>query len=219
MSQDIKDWLHTYSTQVKATFGKRIQFIGLQGSYATGEATPDSDIDVVLVLDTLDANDLRAYRQAISQLPHRDKICGFISGRTELSHWDRCNLFNFAYDTVPIYGNLDFLPEINVAQARQSILAGICNIYHTCCHNFLHERSCAMLQGLRKTVFFVLRAQYYCQTGRFITGQKNLLTLLEEEERALLQADKQDLEALSEKMLTWSSAMISRYSQQQEEDV
>ena len=30
MSQDIKDWLHTYSTQVKATFGERIQFIGLQ---------------------------------------------------------------------------------------------------------------------------------------------------------------------------------------------
>ena len=56
------------------------------GSYARGEGTEDSDIDVVLVLDKLLAADLRIYRNMLDELPYREKTCGFISGRQELEN-------------------------------------------------------------------------------------------------------------------------------------
>ena len=46
-------WLDKYIEAVDAAFGARIVFIGLQGSYARGEAHEGSDIDVVLILNSL----------------------------------------------------------------------------------------------------------------------------------------------------------------------
>lgn len=47
MSFQIYNWLEKYVHEVVSTFGYRIWFIGVQGSYARGEATEESDIDVV----------------------------------------------------------------------------------------------------------------------------------------------------------------------------
>ena len=82
--EDIKNWLEQYRRTVEAAFGERICFLGLQGSRARGEAGPDSDIDVVLVLDRLAPEDLARYRQAVAALPDRALLCGFLSGREEL---------------------------------------------------------------------------------------------------------------------------------------
>lgn len=48
---DLDRWLDKYIEAVDAAFGARIVFIGLQGSYARGEAHEGSDIDVVLILN------------------------------------------------------------------------------------------------------------------------------------------------------------------------
>ena len=45
MSFQIYNWLEKYVHEVVSTFGYRIWFIGVQGSYARGEATEESDID------------------------------------------------------------------------------------------------------------------------------------------------------------------------------
>lgn len=50
---DLQRWLDEYVSAVDAAFGARIEFIGLQGSYARGEQHEGSDIDVVLLLDKL----------------------------------------------------------------------------------------------------------------------------------------------------------------------
>ena len=50
---DLQHWLDEYVSAVDAAFGARIEFIGLQGSYARGEQHEGSDIDVVLLLDKL----------------------------------------------------------------------------------------------------------------------------------------------------------------------
>ena len=74
MSFQIYNWLEKYVHEVVSTFGYRIWFIGVQGSYARGEATEESDIDVVLILDTLLPADLRIYRGMLNRLPYREKI-------------------------------------------------------------------------------------------------------------------------------------------------
>lgn len=43
------------------TFGNRVWFVGLQGSYGRGEARDTSDIDVVVILDELSASDIGVY--------------------------------------------------------------------------------------------------------------------------------------------------------------
>ena len=65
---DIHSWMDAYQTAMLALFGGRVLLIGLQGSYARGEAREDSDIDVVLILDTVSFKDLKRYREALCLL-------------------------------------------------------------------------------------------------------------------------------------------------------
>ena len=95
----------------QAQFGNRIWFLGLQGSYGRGEATPESDLDVVLILDTVSASDLQAYSAMLDRLPERERVCGFISGKGELLAWEPSDLFQFCHDTSPLLGTLDEVLE------------------------------------------------------------------------------------------------------------
>ena len=99
---DLQHWLDEYVSAVDAAFGARIEFIGLQGSYARGEQHEGSDIDVVLLLDELSVEDLKLYREAIANLPQRHLLCGFVGGIEELKAWDRADLFQFYHDTKAI---------------------------------------------------------------------------------------------------------------------
>ena len=47
----MKTWMEAFMARMRQAFGDRLAFVGLQGSRARGEATPKSDIDVVVVLD------------------------------------------------------------------------------------------------------------------------------------------------------------------------
>ena len=92
---EIENWMKQYCGAVRAAFGDRVRYIGLQGSRGRGEAGPDSDIDVVCILDSCSLQDLETYRAAVKDLPDRDKLCGFVSGTAELAAWDRGELFQF----------------------------------------------------------------------------------------------------------------------------
>ena len=68
---EIENWMKQYCGAVRAAFGDRVRYIGLQGSRGRGEAGPDSDIDVVCILDTCALRDLETYRAAVADLPDR----------------------------------------------------------------------------------------------------------------------------------------------------
>ena len=55
---EIEPWLERFTQVLRKTFGERVWFAGLQGSYARGEATESSDIDPVVILDVLTAEDI-----------------------------------------------------------------------------------------------------------------------------------------------------------------
>ena len=78
---------------LRNTFGSRIIFIGLQGSYARNEATEKSDIDTVVILDKLTVEDINTYNKMLDTLTHRELICGFISGKDELYNWEPSLVF------------------------------------------------------------------------------------------------------------------------------
>lgn len=62
---DIDAWMNDLIDQLKTEFKERLVLVGLQGSRARGEQREDSDIDVVVVIEDLNANDLASYRSIV----------------------------------------------------------------------------------------------------------------------------------------------------------
>ena len=81
---DINGWMNDFLQKLNDVFVNRVWFVGLQGSYGRGEATETSDIDVVVILDELSASDIQTYQDMLDTLPHRELICGFVSGKDEI---------------------------------------------------------------------------------------------------------------------------------------
>lgn len=216
----IDQWMSQYVKTVTEVFGNRVVFIGLQGSYGRGEATANSDIDVVCILDHLQMEDLAAYDQAVEKLPHRELLCGFLSGWEELVHWESADLFQFYYDTTPICGSIDCLLETIDRQAvRRSIHIGACNLYHMCVHNILHERDGELVKALYKTAAFIIRATCFEKTGKYCRKKSDLAEIACPQEREILEvgtALKEGLDAdwmqCSQQILTWSSQLITQYA-------
>ena len=214
---DLDSWLERYLRSLKAAFGDRLRFVGLQGSYGRGEAGEGSDIDPVVVLDTLGIGDIETYRAVLDTLEHRELICGFFSGYEELLRWEPSDLFQFCRDTTPLFGTLDeVLAKVSAGDVERAVRAGACNLYHGCVHNMLFERDADVLRGLYKTATFVIRAAVFRRTGRFCRTLGELNERADEEERAIVSAYGEmtrgvsaDFTELSRRLFVWAQKIIA----------
>lgn len=207
---DINLWLGVFLGRLEAKFHGRVWFAGLQGSYARGEAKETSDIDVVVILDTLSIDDLVSYREMLDGLPERGKICGFVSGRDELLHWEASDLFQFCHDTVPITGSLDeLLALVDRDSVKRAVKIGACNIYHACVHNFIHERDSEILKGLYKSAVFVIQAGYFLETGHYIRKHSELSGVVSADERRILTPEAAGFDELSRTLFEWAGRKIT----------
>lgn len=214
---DLDAWLESCLQALKAAFGDRLWFVGLQGSRGTGEATEESDIDLVVVLDAVTARDIAVYRALLDTLKHRELVCGFFSGRAELLRWEPSDLFQFCRDTTPILGSLDtILAKVDADAVNRAVRIGACNLYHGCVHNLLFERDPAALRGLYKAATFVLRALVYQRTGRFCRRLEELSAQAGEGEREIIstyirltRGEPGDFEELSQSLFAWAQGIIA----------
>lgn len=214
--RDISKWLDTFVEAVSSTFGERVWFIGLQGSYSRGEATESSDIDTVVILDNLTADDIHTYDNMLDTLPHRELICGFLSGKNELFRWEVSDLFQFIYDTKAIRGSLDeLLPLIDSNSVERAIRTGVCNIYHGCVHNMLYEKSEDILKALYKSASFTVQAIAFKETGKYISSQKDLYGAVSYDEKVIVEtflrlksSGKAEFDKMSESLLEWAKKRI-----------
>ena len=92
-----EEYMERVTEALKSKFGERLLYVGLQGSYLRGEATENSDIDVVVIIDDLRGEDLSLYKSLISQFDHSEKSCGFICGKNEMMHWNPLEICNFLH--------------------------------------------------------------------------------------------------------------------------
>ncbi len=225
MQTNLETWINQYIQIVKTLFRSRLQFIGLQGSYGRGEADEKSDIDLVVILDNLTVTDLKAYDDAISKLSDRDKICGFISGKQELLNWSKADLFQFYHDTTPLFGELQtLLPRLSREDNRSAIQLGVCNIYHLCGHNIVHEKDPDILKSLYKGAVFVIQALYYYNTGIYIKKHSDLIIKVPSREQKLLKTyleikrntsgQKINFYELSQVLFEWAAQIIKEYGKE-----
>ena len=213
----IETWMQEFLTKLDDTFGSRVWFVGLQGSYGRGEATESSDVDAVVILDTLSPADIHTYSRMLDTLPHRELICGFLSGKEEIANWEASDLFQLYYDTTPIRGSMEqLLPLLDGEAVARAIKIGACNIYHGCVHNMVHGKNDGTLVGLYKTASFVVQAIAFQQTGCYCRCQQELLEVVQPQERMILETYMEmkkgraiRFQEMSEILFTWCQTWIA----------
>lgn len=189
MEFNIEKWLNEISLKIKEHFKGRVLFIGYHGSYRRAEATVDSDIDMVVILDKLDLEDLKEYKKIVQTMPHSEKACGFISGKKEIENWSKSDVFQFAYETEALYGELsEIITPLNIDDVKLAVKTGAENLYHSACHSFLYDKDLKQsLKNLYKMTFFILQAQYFLQNKKYVLTKNELINLLSGEDKIILE--------------------------------
>ena len=215
---ELESWLERFTRALRKTFGERVWFAGLQGSYARGEATDSSDIDLVVILDALTAEDIASYDAMLDSLDHRELVCGFLSGKEELLHWEPSELFQFCRDTKPIIGSLDdVLAVVKPGDIDRAILTGACGVYHACVHNMLYEKDEGILRNLYKTASFTIRSTTSRRTGIYYSRLDELLQYADAPDKEIVQTclamkagESVDFFSASKLLFSWARESINK---------
>ena len=203
---DINSFMESFKENLLSLFGDSLLFIGLQGSYGRGEAKETSDIDPVIILKQCRKDELLRYRDYIDTLSEKDILCGFVSSIDELRAWESADRAQLVLDTRPLYGNLEGLcPQITGDDIRRAVLQGACTIYHASSHNILPARNWSILPELYKSSRFTIRMKHYLQTGVYVSAFRELTAVVDEEEKAILEAQDPGTEDDAFMLLEWAS--------------
>ena len=216
---DIESYIGQLIALLRDCFGVRLTYVGLQGSYLRGEATDNSDIDIMVVIDELSVSDLDAYRFAIQSLEYFDKSCGFICSKEDMANWNHLEICNILNGTKDYFGTLkELVPAYTDKDIRNFVKMSVNNLYHELCHRYIHadrNKSIAKLPGTYKGVFFILQNMYYLTHGKFVATKAELLQLLDGESRAVLERSlslnnggEYDFEESFELLFTWCQEIL-----------
>lgn len=213
MEFDYPGWISDIIEKIRRQFGKRVWLIGLQGSCRRGEATPQSDIDIVVIFESLATEDLSAYREIVNRMPCPEKACGFVSGKAELFSWPKSDLFQFCHDTLPLYGSLGEIEAlIGEEDIRDAVRLQSANLYHAACHSYLFEDCRANISSLLKSAFFLLQAKTFLETGVYYDKKESLLAHAGPEDAAIFSFFEQEPspEERCQRLIGWAGNILCR---------
>lgn len=187
---DIEKYVSDLIAALIVRFGERLKYVGLQGSYLRDEATDESDIDIMCILDSLSISDMQIYREMIKSMPRSDKSCGFICSVDDMKHWNPLEILHLLHSTGDRYGELScFVPDHSLGDVRNFVKMSINNMYHELCHRYIHgdpQNTATALPSIYKGVFFILQNKHYLSTGDFVGRKTELLHRLEGDDREVM---------------------------------
>ena len=218
-----KEYLNSLTTLLKAYFRNRLRYIGLQGSYLREEATEDSDIDIMVVIDGFSPADMELYRVVIKSLERPEKSCGFICGTEELRHWNPLEICHLVHATKDYFGTLkELVPAYTQYDVQAFIKMSLGNLFHEICHRRIHasrEENEQALPTSYKGVFFILQNLHYLETDRFIGTKQELLASLTGQDRlvletaiALANGEPFDFDGAFALLYSWCQEVLARTS-------
>ncbi len=215
---DLNTYLDNLIAACKDVFDTRLLYVGLQGSYLRGEATETSDIDIMLILDGLTAEDMDAYREILHGLGHFELSCGFICGRDEMARWNPLEVCQLLHMTRDLYGRLtDYLPEATRSDEIDYVKLSLDNLYHALCHRYIHadrEKNVRALRSMGKDLYFLIQNLHFLETGAFILKKRELKEQVSDADRAILNLselpDGYDFDAAFRQVLAWCQQAFLR---------
>lgn len=213
---DLSAYLQNLTSCCQTAFGERLLYIGLQGSYLRGEAHEGSDIDIMLVLDSLSVADMDEYRAILQKIGCFDKSCGFICGRRELARWNPLEVCQLLHTTKDIFGELaPLLPPASRADEINCVKLSLGNLYHEICHRYIHagrKRSAEMLPAVEKSLFFLIQNLHYLESGRFSVTKAELKELVSSDDREILEISMlgDDFDFAMARLFSWCRNAFER---------
>lgn len=182
----IEEYIQNLLAELKFGFGNRLLYLGLQGSYLRGEATENSDIDIMVILADMSVTDLQNYREILVTVGEYERSCGFICGREEMRHWNPLEACQLLHTTRDYYGKLeDYLPSYTLEDEKNYVKLSLGNLFHELCHRYIHagrERNISAFPHTCKSAFFILQNMHYLSSGDFLSTKQELLDALQNEE-------------------------------------
>ena len=215
---DLNRYTAALRAQLLRRFGDRLRYMGLQGSYLRGEATGQSDIDVMVLLRDMTVRDLEDYRAALEEVGDADRACGFICGAAEMACWNPLESCQLLHTTRDLYGRLaDFVPAWTPEDERNYIKLSLGNLFHELCHRYVHGDRVAIaaaLPQLCKSAFFILQNMEYQRSGVFAATKSALLERLAGVDRAVLElamgpGDRPDFDRSFDLLYTWCQKALT----------
>ncbi len=208
---DIDDYLQNLIGACQAAFRDRLLYVGLQGSYMRGEATDQSDIDVMIILADFSVADMNVYREILKKLGNDEKSCGFICGRDEITRWNPLEICHLRHTTKDLLGRLnDLLPSASREDEINYVKLSLGNLYHELCHRYIHqnrEENRAAFRGICKGLFFLIQNLHFLESGTFAVTKRELKERVCEEDRAVLDLadlpDDDDFDAAFRQLFRW----------------
>ena len=218
---DLDSYLHDLISSCRTSFGDRLLYMGLQGSWLRGEAHENSDIDVMMILDRFCVQDMDRYREILKKLGYYEKSCGFVCGREELLRWSPLEVCQLHHTTKDLYGTLaDYLPSATWEDEVNYVKLSLGNLYHELCHRYIHAdkgKNTAKFRATCKGVFFLMQNLHYLESGRFLLTKKELKAAVSEEDRRVLELaelpDEFDFDQAFSVLFAWCQRAFLRVEQ------
>ncbi len=215
---NVDNYLEKLILRCKETFGGRLVYVGLQGSWLRGKATENSDIAVMLVLDGFSVEDMKTYRAFLKEIGWYEKSCGFICGKEELTNWNPLEALQLKYTTKDLLGRLEsLLPPATRQDEINYVKISLGNFYHEICHRFIHggeEKSRDKLRASCKQLYFVIQNLHYLESGDFILKKSDLKAAVSAQDREMLYIpelpDDYDFEKTYEAVVAWCQKAFAR---------
>lgn len=214
----LNSYLHDLVSCCQASFGDRLLYVGLQGSYLRGEAHEDSDIDVMVILERFSAEDMDLYREILKKIGGYEKSCGFICGKEEMKRWNPLEVCQLLHTTKDLFGALtDYLPSATREDEINYVKFSLGNLYHEICHRYIHadrEKNVRKFRDTCKSVFYLIQNLHYLETGRFVLTRQELKDAVSMDDRRILELaelpDGFDFDHAFAALFSWCQAAFTR---------
>ena len=215
---NIDIYLEKLILQCKESFGGRLVYAGLQGSYLRGEATDNSDIDVMIVIDGFSVEDMKTYRGILKEIGWYEKSCGFICSKDDLANWNPLEAVQLKYTTKDLFGKLEnLLPPATRQDEVNYVKISLGNFYHEICHRYIHggeEKSRIKLRASSKQLYFVIQNLHYLESGNFLLKKSDLKAAVSAEDCEMLcipeLPDDYDFDKTYTAVIAWCQKAFAR---------
>jgi predicted nucleotidyltransferase len=182
----VDKWLTEFVAKLRQAFGERLVWVGHHGSWARGEARSESDIDMMVILDKVEANDLVTFREIVSSMPDaRSLASGLLLSISELKRTPRFYTVEYFHGRKELYGSIDGIIEHPRAEDLVSdIELKVSDNLLAARHYFLfpHDLTKVVLKLKYpfKNCFYALESWVMLTQDKFISTKNDILELLDD---------------------------------------
>ncbi|MGB7063152.1 MAG: nucleotidyltransferase domain-containing protein [Candidatus Zixiibacteriota bacterium] len=181
---EVERLLKSFVSLMKKTYGENLVFIIHHGSWATGEAKPDSDVDTLVMLEKISKKELDALRAVLNQERYR-KMTVLLFSRLDMDNFIPFSRHQFHYGAKLLYGKCH-LPE----PTREEMIMEIKKIADEVgfwskflyTHPHLAENVARKMYWRFKEAIIALKVYVQWKTGEFPVTKRRLKELLTDPE-------------------------------------